>query len=119
MSVLSSHHTVWIHCGECDPHPERYALDGERLVAFGDGALAHVPDGATAAAAVHEIAVGPPLTTFGVRVQATDGNSVDRQAFLALLDHVPLGRDATEIDAAIERHAARRVLVLEPIGPTA
>lgn len=118
MSVLSSHHTVWIQCEGAEPHPERYALDGDRLVAFGDGALAHVPDGSTVTASVHEIAGGPVVASFGARVRASDGVAIDRQALLSLLDHVSLGRDAVEMERSIDHHAHRRVLVLEPVGPT-
>lgn len=118
MSVLSSHHTVWLQSGAEPPHPERYALDGDDLIAFGDRAFATVADGATLTASVHEIAGGPTVASFGVRVRATDGNDVDRQALLSLLDHVTLGRDAAETQRSIDQHARRRVLVLEPVGPT-
>jgi len=116
MSVLSSHHTVWVGCPGSRPQAERYALDGERMVVFGDRALAKVPDGAQAQASIREIASGPELVRFGVRVHEVDAADVDRQALLELLEHVSLGRDADEVDASIARHGRRRLLVLERTG---
>jgi len=113
MSVLSSHHTVWLHCAHCAPHFERYALDGDRVVVFGDRAFAHVPDGTRALASVHEIAGGPELVRMSVRVHEVEGGDVGRQALLELLDHVPLGRTTEEFERSVARHAGRRILVLD------
>jgi hypothetical protein len=114
MSVLTSHHTVWLHCSHCAARAERYALDGERLVVFGDRAFAHVSDGTRAFASVHEIAGGPALVQLSVRVREVEGSHVDRQVLLELLDHVPLGRYTEEVEQSLARHSDRRLLELRP-----
>lgn len=117
MSVLSSHHTVWVSCEGCAPTPERYATDGNRLVVFGDRALAHVPAGIRARAGIHEIAGGPLVTELPVRVSEPDPGDVNPQALLELLDHVSLGRTPAETDRALAEHAQRRILHLDVVGP--
>ena len=41
---VSSHHTAWVAAAGSEPHPVRYAVDGDRLVCFGDDGLVGVPD---------------------------------------------------------------------------
>ena len=58
---VTRHHTAWVHCAECRPHPVRYAVDGDRLVCFGDQLPANATNGRQVFVTVHEIAGGPAL----------------------------------------------------------
>lgn len=114
VGAVKSHHTVWIQGPRGRPRAVRYALDGERVVCFGDGSLAEVADRTAVTATVHEIAGGPPLATFAATVRDVGPDDVERNAVLELLDHVPLGRTREEVDANFERHRrSRRLVVLE------
>lgn len=111
---VKSHHTVWVQGPRGRPRAVRYALDGERVVCFGDGPLADLPDRTAVTATVHEIAGGPPLATFTATVRDVAPDDVERNAVLELLDHVPLGRTREEVDANFEHHrSSRRLVVLE------
>lgn len=113
---VNSHHTAWIR-GEghgCRPRALRYAVDGTRLVCFGDRQLADLGNGTRVHVAVHEIAGGPALAEFGTTLRDTPADDVDAGAIAVLLDHVALGRDAAEVEQSMTRHRARRLVVLEP-----
>jgi hypothetical protein len=93
----------------------RYSVDGEALVCFGDGALRDVADGTRVRAAVHEIAGGPLLAEFYATARTAANDDVDAGAFTGLLDHVSLGRNATEVDESLaEQRSSRRLLILRP-----
>lgn len=111
---FTSHHTVWVHCPHCAPRAVRYAVAGDRLVVFGDGPLAAVPDGTQVRATVHDIAGGPPLAEVGATAVAVPGDDVEAGALLELLEHVPLGRTPGEVEGALAGHRRRRVLTLVP-----
>lgn len=115
-AAVTSHHTAWIACGDGSrPRPVRYAVDGDRLVCFGDGVLADVRDETPVRVAVHEIAGGPLLAEFGARLRTASGDEVDPSAFATLLDHVSLGRSAEEVERSLAHHrSSRRVLIIQP-----
>lgn len=112
---VGSHHTVWVGAPGRPPHPERYAVSGDRLVCFGDGPLAAIADGTRVTATIHEIAGGPMVASFGASLCDLPPAEVPTEALLELLAHVPLGRSLREVDAGLARHrAARRVVALTP-----
>lgn len=116
-AAVTSHHTIWIGCATsgCQPHPVRYSVDGERLVCFGDGVLSDVADGTRVRAAVHEIAGGPVLAEFGATVRTATDEKIDSSAFVSLLDHVSLGRDAVEVERSLaKQRSSRRLLIIQP-----
>jgi hypothetical protein len=111
--AVPRHHTAWIHTGAGRPRAVRYAVDGERLVCFGDELPADAIDGSRVSVTVHEIAGGPELAVLNRVVHDVNGDEVDRNAVLELLDHVPLGRDRREVDAALSAHLHRRIVALD------
>jgi hypothetical protein len=82
------------------------------MVCFGDRELAAVPDGAFVRASIHEIAGGPLLAEFGATLRTIDPGDVAASALYELLDHVSLGHDLAEIDAAFLAHRRRRIVEL-------
>jgi hypothetical protein len=113
---VKSHHTVWVKRHDwARAVPARYAVSGNALVTFGDGDLATLATGDRATASVHEIAGGPPITSFGVSVTEVPPDEIDREALLELLEHVPLGATLPAVDAALARvRHSRRVVALVP-----
>ena len=110
--TVNRHHTAWVHCDACAPHPIRYAIDGERLVCFGDQLPTEAASGRRVTVTVHEIAGGPPLAEFAGPLHDVNADEVDPNAILDLLEHVPLGRTRSERDAAIARHRTRRLVTV-------
>jgi hypothetical protein len=91
----------------------RYAVDGDRLICFGDEALHDVPDGTRVSASVHEIAGGHEVAAFGAAVRELPAADVPAEALLELLAHVPLGRNLRDVEASLVRHRdGRRVVAL-------
>ncbi|HEY5076736.1 MAG TPA: hypothetical protein VIJ48_04455 [Acidimicrobiia bacterium] len=113
---VTRHHTAWVHCADCPPHPVRYAVDGDRLVCFGDQLPANATNGRQVFVTVHEIAGGPALAELTGTIHDVAADDLDPNAILDLLEHVSLGRTAAEVDTAIIRHRQRRIVALEPQG---
>jgi hypothetical protein len=110
---VSSHHTVWVRPPGAEPHPLRYAVDGDRLICFGDGTLEGVRDGARVALTIHEIAGGHQVAAFGAAVRELRAAEVPTEALLELLAHVPLGRSLEDVELNLARYRdARRVVAL-------
>jgi hypothetical protein len=107
--TVNRHHTAWIHCDACPPHPIRYAVDRDRIVYFGDQLTAAATGRRVT---VHEIAGGPLLAEFAGLLHDVNADEVDANAILDLLEHVPLGRTRSERDAAIARHRTRRLVTV-------
>jgi hypothetical protein len=114
-AAVKSHHTVWVTAPAQRPRPVRYAVEGERLVCFGDDGLASVPDGSRVSLSVHEIAGGQVLATFPASVRQLAPDAIDTNTLVELLAHVSLGRTLDEVEASIDaqRHE-RRVIELVP-----
>lgn len=110
---VTRHHTAWVRCSDCRPSPVRYAVDGDRLVCFGDELPAGAVEGRDVFVNVHEIAGGPALANLSGRVHVVRADDVDANAVLELLDHVSLGRTAAEVDASLARHRRRRIVALD------
>ncbi len=111
--AVKSFHTAWLTLPGGRPHPVRYAVDGQRLVCFGDGALADVPDGSRVSVSVHEIAGGQSREAFSAVLRRLAPDDVDMNALAELLAHVPLGRTIEEVQASLdEQRAHRRVVEL-------
>jgi len=114
-AAVGSHHTVWVSPPGARPRPVRYAVDGERLVCFGDDGLSDVRDGTHVSLSVHEIAGGPELASLGAMVRSLPPAEVDDAALGELLAHVSLGRTLDEVNASLERHRqGRRIVALVP-----
>lgn len=112
--AVTSHHTVWVSDGSGNSIPERYAVDGDRIVCFGDRGLSTLADGARVWASVHEIAGGPLLTSFSAVVHELAPEAVPAGALVELLDHVSLGGTPAEVTTHLEAHRRRRILELTP-----
>ena len=111
---VTRHHTAWVQCGDCAPHPVRYAVDGDRMVWFGDQLPADATNGRQLSVTVHEIAGGRALVQLTGTVRDVAADDLDPNAILDLLEHVSLGRTAAEVDTAIARHRQRRLVAVEP-----
>jgi hypothetical protein len=109
---VSSYHTVWVTPPRAAPVAVRYATSGGKLYCFGDDELREVADGTRVQAALHRIASGPPVVTFGATVRTVAPDDVEREVLLELLEHVPLGRSLDEVDESVARHRERRVVML-------
>jgi hypothetical protein len=115
--AVKSHHTAWISLPTGSPLPVRYAVDGERLVCFGDGFLANVADRARVSVSIHEIAGagGHLLVDFGASLRELAPDEVDMNALSELLEHVALGRTLEEVEVNLAMHrVARRIVELVP-----
>ena len=94
---VTRHHTAWIHCADCPSHPVRYAIDGDRMLCFGDALPYGAANGRQLFVAVHEIAGGQALAEIIWRY-ASRGHDLDRNAVIELLEHISLGRTAEEVE---------------------
>src|SRR5690348_4207715 len=95
-AAVKSHHTAWVTAPGMPPRAVRYAVEGDRLVCFGDDGLVSVPDGSRVSVAVHEIAGGQMLATFAASVRRLAPQEIDTNALVELLAHVSLGRTLEE-----------------------
>jgi hypothetical protein len=114
-AAVTSHHTAWVTPPGGKPHPVRYAVDGERLVCFGDDALAGVVDRARVSVSIHEIAGGHLLAEFGASLRRLAPDAVAMNALMELLDHVPLGRTLEDVQLRLaDQRDHRRIVELAP-----
>jgi hypothetical protein len=114
-AAVTSHHTAWVSVSGSTAHPVRYAVDGNRLVCFGDETLVDVPDNARVSVSIHEISGGHLLATFGASLHRLSPDAITMNALIELLDHVPLGRSLGEVEAHLDdERAHRRVVELIP-----
>jgi hypothetical protein len=112
---VSSHHTAWVAAPDGAPHPVRYAVDGDRLVCFGDDGLVGLADRARVSVSVHEIAGGQAVARFGASLQELAPDAVALSTLSDLLEHVALGRTLDEVRARLdEQRARRRIVALVP-----
>ncbi len=114
-AAATSHHTAWVTPPAGSAHPVRYAVDGDRLICFGDDGLASVPDRAHVSVSIHEIAGGHLVAQFGASLRCLAPDEVSMNALIELLDHVPLGRSLEEIQVhLVEQRTSRRIVELVP-----
>ena len=114
---VTNHHTAWVAPPGGSAHPVRYAVDGERLVCFGDGFLAAVPDQARVSVSIHEIAGigGHLISSFGASLRHLTPPEVEVNALSEILGDTALGRTLGEVEAKLEeQRATRRVVELVP-----
>jgi len=109
---VTRHHTAWVHCDDCRPHPVRYAVDGDRMVCFGEALPSSATNGSRVSVTVHEIAGGQTLAEISSTLQELAADDVDPNTLLDLLEHVSLGRTVDEVAVAIERHRHRRLVAI-------
>ncbi len=108
---VKSFHTAWLTPQGGQPHPVRYAVDGQRLVCFGDDTLAHVPDGSRVSVSIHDIAGGQSREAFTASLRRLTPDDVDMNALAELLAHVPLGRTIEEVQESLDEQRAHRRVV--------
>jgi hypothetical protein len=114
-AAVTSHHTAWVSALGSTAHPVRYAVDGNRLVCFGDESLIDVPDNTRVSVSIHEIAGGHLVAEFGASLHCLSPEAVTMNALIELLDHVPLGRSLGEVEAHLDdERAHRRIVELVP-----
>lgn len=114
-AAVASHHTAWVSVPGGQPHPVRYAVEGDRLVCFGDDGLASVPDRTHVVVSIHEIAGGHLLAQFGASLHLLAPAVVSASALVELLEHVPLGRTLEEVQRHLDdERTKRRILELVP-----
>ncbi len=105
---VKGHYSVWVSRPGHHASAERYAVDGEQLVVFGDTRLADLRDGDRVAATIYELHNGPPLVTFPVTVHELRPDQVGLGLFADVVGHRQL--DSTYEEA----RATRRLLALQP-----
>lgn len=114
-TAVTSHHTAWVSSPGRQPHPVRYAVDGDKLVCFGDAGLEGVPDHTHVSVSIHEIAGGQVVAQFGAALHLLTPDEVSTNALVELLDHVVLGRTLAEVQIHLDdQRANRRILELIP-----
>ncbi|MGZ4801584.1 MAG: hypothetical protein ACXV9P_03190 [Acidimicrobiia bacterium] len=114
-SAVTSHHTAWMNGPGAVPHPVRYAVDGDRLVCFGDEFLSNVDEGARVSVVIHEIAGGQRVAAFSASLHQLLPESVTTNALVELLEHVALGRTLDEVEAHLaEERSHRRIVAIVP-----
>lgn len=102
------HYSVWVSRPGHHAHGERYALDGDRLLVFGDTQLADLNEGDQVSATIYELHNGPPLVTFPVTVHELNPDQVGLGVFADVVGH-------RHIDRSYEQERAhRRILALQP-----
>jgi hypothetical protein len=101
------HYSVWITRPEHRATAERYAIDQDTLVVFGDDRLSDLRDGDRVAATIYELHNGPPLVTFPVTVHELAPEEVGLGVFADVVGHRQL---TTTYEQA---KAARRLLALQ------
>ncbi len=112
MSV-SKHHTVWVKFADGRASAVRYAVDGDRMVCFGSDLPLDATDGTRVFLTVHEIAGGQALTEMTATLRNVTADEIDPNAVLDLLEHVSLGSTTDEVNVAIARHRARRLVAFD------
>jgi hypothetical protein len=105
--AVPRHHTAWISCSACRPHPVRYAVDGDQLVCFRDQLRDGATDGRPVFVTVHEIAGGQAVARMNGPLRAVAADDVDPGVVIDLLEHVSLGRTADEVAASLAQHRRR------------
>lgn len=102
------HYTVWVSQPGQRVRAARYAVDGDRLVVFGDeDGFSDLREGDRVFATINELHSGPPLVTFPVTVHELGGDDVSLGVFADVVGHRQL---ATTYDGA---KATRRLIALQ------
>ena len=105
---IKGHYTVWVSRPGHRVSGERYAVDGDRLVVFGDDTLADLHEGDRVSATINELHSGPPLVTFPVTVHELGAHEISLEVFADVVGHHQL---STTYERARED---RRLLALQP-----
>ena len=102
------HYSVWVSRPGHRASAERYAVDGDKLIVFGDQRLADLQDGDRVSATINELHSGPPLVTFPVSVREVASDEVGRGVFADVVGH-------RHLTITYEQSkATRRLLALQP-----
>ena len=101
------HYSVWVSRPGHRATPERYSVDGEKLIVFGDERLADLHDGDRVSATINDLHSGPPLVTFPVTVHELASDEVGLGVFGDVVGHRQL---TTTYEQA---KATRRLLALQ------
>lgn len=103
----SRHHTVWISMPGRPASAERYAVDADRLVVFGDSRLGDLHEGDRVEATICEIHDGSPIVSFPVIVHELPATQVELGLFGEVMGNRPV---ATTWESARAEH---RLLALQ------
>ena len=101
------HYSVWVSRPGHRTSAQRYGIDGDKLIVFGDERLADLQDGDRVSATIHELHNGPPLVTFAVTVRQLNSDEVGLGVFADVVGHRHL---TTTYEQA---KATRRLLALQ------
>ena len=111
---VHGHHTIWVEVPGGRTAAVRYAMDGDRIVCFGDDGLSGVADGARLTAGVRGLASGPPEANFWVRVKELAPADVSIALLSDIVGDRPLGRSGDEVLRNLEAmRSSRRLFALE------
>ena len=105
---IKGHYSVWISRPGHRATGERYAVDGDQLVVFGDDRLSDLHDGDRVTATINELHSGPPLVAFPVTVHELAPEEVSLGVFGDVVGHRQL---TTTYEQA---KATSRLLALQP-----
>ena len=108
------HQTIWVDLPDGRTVGVRYAMDGDRVVCFGDDGLSGAANGERLTAGLRGLASGPPEANFWVRVRELGPEDVTVALLSDIVGDRPLGRTADEVLRNLEgmRHS-RRLVALE------
>ncbi len=101
------HYTVWVSRPGHRTSGERYAVDGDKLIVFGDETLTDLHEGDRVSATINELHSGPPLVTFPVTVHELRADEVSLGVFADVVGH-------HQLTTTFEREREnRRILALQ------
>jgi hypothetical protein len=113
-AAVLAHSAARVHRpGEARVRVVRYAVQGDALLCFGDGSLAGLRDGEHVFVDITN-ANGSLEDEFAATLREARADQVDPRAFNQLVENLPLGWTRAEMESALTRLHARRLVLLQP-----